>query len=251
MLNIVIPMAGRGSRFASVGYRDPKPLIPVEGRPMIEWVVECMRPTRPHRFVFLCLGEHLRETRMRSVLEGLAPGCVIIPVDAVTEGAACTVLLARRWIDTDEPLMLANSDQWVDHPIDSYLEAMGDADGLIMTFWNDHPKWSYAKLSPEGLVTEVVEKQVVSDQATVGVYNFRRGADFVRAADLMIARDLRVNGEFYVAPTYNLLVDDGATVLVHDIEKAGGRMHGLGTPEDLDAFLARRSKVADSRSGSD
>lgn len=243
MLNIVVPMAGRGSRFSSAGYRDPKPLIPVEGRPMIEWVVDCLRPSCDHLFIFLCLGEHLRTTGMRSVLERIAPECVVVPVDSVTEGAACTVLLARDWTDSDDPLMIANSDQWVDYPVDAYLEAMGDADGLIMTFWNDHPKWSYAKLSPEGCVTEVVEKVVVSDQATVGVYNFRRGRDFVRAADRMIARDLRVNGEFYVAPTYNLLVEEGARIVVHDIEKAGGRMHGLGTPEDLEAFFATRSTL--------
>ena len=242
MLNIVVPMAGRGSRFASVGFRDPKPLIPVEGRPMIEWVVESTRPSQPHRFVFLCLGEHLRATRMRSVLERVAPGCVVVSVDSVTDGAACTVLLAREWIDSEDPLMIANSDQWVDYPVDAYLEAMGDADGLIMTFWNDHPKWSYAKLSPDGRVAEVVEKVVVSDQATVGVYNFRRGSDFVRAADEMIARGLKVNGEFYVAPTYNLLIGAGKEIVVHDIEKAGGRMHGLGTPEDLERFLRRRDK---------
>lgn len=241
MLNIVVPMAGRGSRFASVGYRDPKPLIPVEGRPMIEWVVDCMRPSVEHRFVFLCLGEHLRETTMGAVLDRIAPDCVVVPVDAVTDGAACTVLLAREWIDSVEPLMIANSDQWVDYSIDAYLKTMGDADGLIMTFWNDHPKWSYARLSPEGYVTEVVEKVVISDQATVGVYNFRHGRDFVRAADRMISQELRVNGEFYVAPTYNLLIGNGRRILVHDIEKGGGRMHGLGTPEDLGAFLRLRN----------
>jgi NDP-sugar pyrophosphorylase family protein len=242
MMNIVVPMAGRGSRFASVGYKDPKPLIPVEGRPMIDWVVECMRPSQPHRFVFLCLGEHLRETPMRAVLERSAPGCLVVGVESVTEGAACTVLLAREWIDGDAPLMIANSDQWVCHPVDRYLAGMGDADGLIMTFWNDHPKWSYARQSADGSVVEVVEKQVVSDQATVGVYNFRHGRDFVRAADLMIAQDLRVNNEFYVAPAYNILIAEGRRIALFDIEKDGGRMHGLGTPEDLEAFLASRGR---------
>jgi len=124
---------------------------------------------------------------------------------------------------------------------DEELAALGEAEGLIMAFWNEHPKWSYAELSPEGLVTEVVEKVVVSDQARVGVRKFAHGTDFVRAAERMIASDLRVNGEFYVAPAYNLLVAEGARVVVHDIEKAGGRMHGLGTPEDLGVFLAGRA----------
>lgn len=242
MLNIVVPMAGRGSRFAQVGFRDPKPLIDVLGKPMIEWVVDCLRPSRPHRFVFLCLEEHLGSTRMREVLERVAPGSAVVPVRGVTEGAACTVLLARDLVDSEDPLMIANSDQYVRFDPDAYLEAMGEADGLIMTFRNDHPKWSYAKVSPEGLVTEVVEKVVVSDQATVGVYNFRSGHAFVRAAERMIEADLRVNGEFYVAPAYNQMIAEGARVVVHDIEAAGGAMHGLGTPEDLEVFLVARGR---------
>ena len=145
---------------------------------------------------------------MRETLERAAPGCRIVPVDQVTEGAACTVLLARDCIDSDDPLMLANSDQWVDIEIDDYLASMdaADADGLIMTMKAHDPKWSFVGLDAAGWVTRVVEKQVISDEATVGIYNFRRGRDFVCAADQMIAKDLRVNDEFYVAPVYNELI---------------------------------------------
>ena len=100
---------------------------------MIDWVVECMRPSQPHRFVFLCLGEHLRETPMRAVLERSAPGCLVVGVESVTEGAACTVLLAREWIDGDAPLMIANSDQWVDIAVDDYLAAMACAPPMSNT----------------------------------------------------------------------------------------------------------------------
>jgi dTDP-glucose pyrophosphorylase len=136
--------------------------------------------------------------------------------------------------------MLANSDQWVDADIDEYLATMdrSAADGLIMTMTADDPKWSFVGLDRDGLVTRVVEKQVISDKATVGIYNFRRGRDFVRAADTMIARDLRVNGEFYVAPVYNQLIEDRARIAIFDVGREGAGMHGLGIPADLNRFLA-------------
>ena len=240
MLNIVLPIAGRGSRFVAAGYELPKPLIPVHGVPMIELVVHNVRPAVPHRFIFLALEEHLQQLGLRTALERAAPGCGIVPVAQVTEGAACTVLLARDLIDTDEPLMLANSDQWVDVQIDGYLASMDApyADGLIMTMTAHDPKWSFVGLDAAGWVTRVVEKHVISDEATVGIYNFRRGRDFVTGADQMIAKDLRVNGEFYVAPVYNELLGRGARIGIHNVGRDGAGMHGLGTPVDLDRFLA-------------
>ncbi len=238
-LNIVIPMAGRGSRFADAGFLDPKPMIPVGGRPMIEWVIENIKPSRDHHFIFLCLGEHLeRYPQVGEKLRELCPGCDIISVNQVTEGAACTVLLARDLIHSEAPLMIANSDQIVDLAADDYLAAAddADADGLIMTFWADHPKWSYCRVAENGWVTEVVEKQVVSNDATVGIYNFGRGADFVRAAEQMIASDLRVNGEFYVAPAYNQLIAESKKIVVKATGKEGQGMYGMGIPEDLELF---------------
>ena len=242
MLNIVIPMAGRGSRFADAGFTDPKPLIKFGGKPMIQWVVDNIRPARSHRFIFLCLADHLaRYPRLRPELEEICPGCVIVPIAQVTEGAACKVLLAREWIDSNDPLMIANSDQYVELAIEDYLKALdeGGADGLIMTFWADHPKWSYCRLRADGTVAEVVEKKVISNEATVGIYNFARGRDYVAAADAMIARDLRVNGEFYVAPVYNLLIERGARIITAKIDRGAEGMHGLGTPEDLSRFLEK------------
>lgn len=239
MLNIVIPMAGRGSRFANAGFTTPKPLIRVGGRPMIDWVIENITPARPHRFIFLCLAEHLQQyPEVPLELQRLCPGCEIVPVHGVTEGAACTVLLAEKLIDSADPLMIANSDQIVDLEIDEYLAA-GDPPevaGLIMTFWSDDPKWSYCRLRDDGTVSEVVEKQVVSNEATVGIYNLRHGADFVRAAKSMIAADLRVNNEFYVAPCYNQLIAKGAKIVVARTGKEYAGMYGLGIPEDLAFF---------------
>lgn len=238
-MNIVVPMAGRGSRFANAGFVDPKPLIRVGGKPMIQWVIENVRPARPHRFIFIVLREHLEAyPAVPATLRTLCPGCAIVTVDAVTEGAACTVLLAKHLIDNDTPLMIANADQFVDLAIDDYLAEMElrQADGLIMTFEADHPKWSYCRLDQELNVTEVVEKKVVSNEATVGIYNFRHGKDFVWAAEQMIARNLRSNGEFYVAPAYNLLVAQNRRIAVARTGREYAGMYGLGIPEDLAFF---------------
>lgn len=239
MLNIVLPIAGRGSRFAKEGYTLPKPLIPVHGAPMIEVVVNNIRPAQPSRFTFVCLQEHLDQTHMRETLDRIAPGCIVLPVSQVTEGAACTVLLARDIINNDEPLMLANSDQWVDINIDDYLATMdaNEADGLIMTMRADDPKWSYVGFDESGRVNRVVEKEVISNEATVGIYNFRRGKEFVRAADRMIANHRRVNNEFYVAPVYNEMIGWDRRICTYNVGQERAGMYGLGIPADLKWFL--------------
>jgi NDP-sugar pyrophosphorylase family protein len=238
MLNIVVPIAGRGSRFQSEGYSLPKPLIPVHERPMIELVVKNIRPKEAHRFIFLALAEHLKAHPMAAVLKSIAPDCVVVSVDSVTEGAACTVLLAKEHINNSDGLMIANSDQWVDCDIETYLRGMAGRDGLIMTMSANDPKWSYVRRDSAGRVTEVVEKKVISNEATVGIYNFRSGADFVRGAERMIAKQLRVNGEFYVAPVYNELIGDGMDIGIFNVGAEMDGMYGLGIPSDLKKFLS-------------
>ncbi len=239
MLTIVIPMAGHGSRFADAGYDLPKPLLPIHGMPMIEAVVRNLAPSEPARFVFICRREHLASYGFEAGLRQAAPDTVIVPIDEVTEGAACTVLLAEHAIDADDVLVIANSDQWVDHDMDAHLAVMRrDAlDGLIMTMTADDPKWSFVELDAARRVTNVVEKVVVSDEATVGIYTFARGGDFIRAAKAMIAADERVNGEFYVAPVYNQLIAEGAAVGIDNIGAEGAGMYGLGIPSDYEGFL--------------
>jgi len=238
-INIVIPMAGAGSRFAKEGYKDPKPLIPVHGIPMIQVVIENLRPSTPHRFIFICQRSHVNEYGLRDKLTKWAPESVLVEIDGITEGAACTVLMAKSFIDNDAPLMIANSDQFVDVGIDNYLQRINDAklDGLIMTMYANDPKWSFVGLSSEQLVSRVVEKKVISDEATVGIYNFRHGRSFVDAAENMIANNERVNGEFYVAPTYNNLISSGQRIGIYNIGSEGAGMYGLGIPVDLEKFL--------------
>ena len=167
MLNIVVPMAGRGSRFAKAGYELPKPLIDVFGHPMIEYVTKNITPNCEHRFIYICQEEHLRKYELEKKLKQIAPDCIIVTVDHITEGAACTVLLSEKYIDNDDSLMIANSDQFVDTDINKYLLSIQENDGLIMTMPADDPKWSFIKYDENGFVTMVREKEVISNQATV------------------------------------------------------------------------------------
>lgn len=246
MLNIAIPMAGHGSRFSRAGYRDPKPLIPVLGKPMIELVIDNLKPEQDHRFIFICQAEHLYKYPLRDLLKDKSPGCEIIEVNKVTEGAACTVLLAKEYINNDDQLMIANCDQFINININQYLASLKPSvDGLIMTMKENSNKWSYIELNSYNQIIRVVEKEVVSDEATVGIYNYQRGSDFVGAAESMIAKNLRVNDEFYVAPAYNEMIREGKKIEFFNIGKLGVGMHGLGTPEDLSSFLQKRVKIID------
>lgn len=241
LLNIAIPMAGHGSRFAKAGYTDPKPLIPVLGKPMIELVIDNLKPKCDHRFIFICQAEHLHNYPLQNLLETKAPGCKIIEVSRVTEGAACTVLLAKEYINNIDQLMIANCDQYIDVDINKYLNSLTpDTDGLIMTMKENSNKWSYIELNSQDEITRVVEKEVVSDEATVGIYNYQHGADFISAAEAMIAKNLRVNNEFYVAPAYNEMIQARKIIRYFNIGILGTGMHGLGTPEDLLVFLKSR-----------
>lgn len=232
-LNVLIPMAGAGSRFAQAGYTFPKPLIEVRGKPMIQVVVENLNIEA--NYIFLVQREHYETYNLKYLLNLIAPGCKIVQVDGLTEGAACTTLLAKEYIDNDAPLVMANSDQFVEWNSNECMYAFSadSIDGGILTFKATHPKWSYAKLDEDGFVSEVAEKKVISDEATVGIYYWRHGSDYVKYAEQMIDKNIRTNGEFYTCPVFNEAIGDGKKIRVKNIEK----MWGIGTPEDLNYFL--------------
>jgi HAD superfamily hydrolase (TIGR01509 family) len=232
-MNVLIPMAGAGSRFARAGYTFPKPLIEVNGKPMIQVVVENLNIDA--HFIFLVQKDHYEKYNLKQLLNLIAPGCDIIQVEGLTEGAACTTLLAKDLIDNDNPLLMANSDQFVEWNSNECLYAFtaDGVDGGIITFKATHPKWSFAKLGDDGFVSEVAEKNPISDNATVGIYYWKHGSDYVKYAEQMIEKDIRTNGEFYVAPTFNEAIIDNKKIRVKEIEK----MWGIGTPSDLEYFL--------------
>jgi len=237
-LNVLIPMAGAGSRFAEAGYTFPKPLIDVNGKPMIQTVVENLGFEANYHFVVQ--REHREKYNLDTMLNLIAPDSKVIEVDGITEGAACTALLAKEYIDNDNPLFFANSDQFVEWDVMEFMYAMNEkqADGGIVTFEATHPKWSFAKIDEQGLVTEVAEKNPISNLATVGYYYWKHGSDFVKYAEQMIERDVRVNNEFYVCPVFNQAIEDNRRIYTHN----ASRMWGLGTPEDLEYYLENYGK---------
>jgi HAD superfamily hydrolase (TIGR01509 family) len=250
IVNIVVPMAGHGSRFSKVGYTVPKPFIPVFNKPMIQWVIENIQPkTEQYEdieiatsikpvFHFIAQAEHLKQYDLSKICKSMNIEYTITTVDKVTEGPACTVLLTKDHINNDVPLVTINSDQFLDWDVNDFYRCLLNPsfDGCINTFYQPNEKdikWSYAKLDDDGIVTEVAEKKYISNLATTGIYGWKHGSDFVKYAEKMIAENERVNNEFYVCPVYNGLIKDGGKVRTFNCKK----LWGLGVPEDLENFL--------------
>jgi HAD superfamily hydrolase (TIGR01509 family) len=232
-MNVLIPMAGAGSRFEKAGYTFPKPLIDVRGKPMIQWVIDNLNVEA--KYIFIVQKSHFEKYNLKETINNFCSNNEIVQIDGITEGAACTTLLAKQYIDVDEPLIIANSDQFVEWNNEEFIYSCStsDLDANILTFKSTHPKWSYAKLNDLGYVTEVAEKKPISDIATVGIYYWRKGSDYVKYAEQMINKNIRVNNEFYVCPVFNEAIQDNKKVRTYNIDK----MWGLGTPEDLEYFL--------------
>ncbi|EBI2276656.1 glycosyltransferase family 2 protein [Campylobacter jejuni] len=237
-MNIVIPMAGLGSRFAKAGFDKPKPFIDVLDKPMIVRVLENLK-YKDARYILIARKEHL--TKEKKLVDEIKNNFNVefILIDKLTEGTACTVLYARKYINNDMPLMIANSDQIVDINIadfinDSFKRGL---DGSILTFIDKekNPKWSFAKLNND-LVVEIKEKEAISEFATVGIYFFNKGKIFIESAIDMIIENDRVNNEFYTCPVYNYAIKSGAKIGIYNIDFS--KMHGIGTPEDLEIFKA-------------
>jgi NDP-sugar pyrophosphorylase family protein len=233
-MKILIPMAGEGSRFVKKGYTFPKPLIDVKGRPMIQKVVENLDFIS--EYIFLVRKKHIQQyTGLIDTLHRITnDNCKIVEVDSLTEGAACTALLAKDYINNEEDLLIANSDQFIEYQRQNFisLKEMTKVDGIVWTFNAVHPKWSFVKTNSRGYVTEVAEKRPISDIATCGIYWYKKGSDFVKYAEQMIQNNCRVNNEFYIAPVYNEFIKDHKTLIPFYVHK----MWGLGTPEDLVYF---------------
>jgi HAD superfamily hydrolase (TIGR01509 family) len=238
-LNVLIPMAGAGSRFEQAGYTFPKPLIEVNGKPMIQVVIENLNLDA--NYIYVVQKSHREKYNLDTLLNLLTPGCKIVETDGLTEGAACTALLAKDYIDNDNPLFFANSDQFVEWDSNEFMYKMQetDADGGIVSFTATHPKWSFAKVDENGLVTEVAEKNPISNIATVGYYFWKHGSDFVKYAEQMIEKDIRVNNEFYVCPVFNQAIEDCKEIRTFNTKA----MWGLGTPEDLNYYLKNYNRT--------
>ncbi|MAG38008.1 glycosyl transferase family 2 [Candidatus Pacearchaeota archaeon] len=239
-MNIVIPIAGRGSRFLQESHRNPdyanpKPLINIAGHSMIEWALSSYPLTKEDKLIFIVRKDHLENAQIDEKLKQIfGENIYIVVVDKITEGAACTALLAKDYINNDEPLLITDSDHYIDgHAHFKVIENHEKVDGAIPVFYANNAKWSFAKTDEEGYVTETAEKVQISRNANIGAYYFAKGRDFVWAAEEMIEEDDKTNGEFYVAPVYNYLIRRGKSILLSRPKF----VHGLGTPKDVDKFL--------------
>ncbi len=236
MINIVVPMAGMGKRFADVGYKDPKPFIPVKGKIMIERVLNNLN-YKDARYILIARKENVVARQEQVEYLKKKYNVIVETVEGLTDGVACAVLKAHRHINNSAPLLLiANSDQIIDASIADFINdcSKRKLDGSILTFPSDHPKWSYAKIDQDGIVTEVREKIVISNKATVGIYFFTQGKDFVDGALDMISEAHKVNHEYYVCPIYNHLIKTGKKIGTFNI--SWDQMRGTETPEDLEIY---------------
>ncbi|MBP9088325.1 MAG: glycosyltransferase family 2 protein [Kofleriaceae bacterium] len=236
-MNIVMPMAGRGSRFFEVGVSVPKPLIQVRGVPMYAWAMASLPLELANRVVFVCLAEHLEKlsladdirTRYRHL------NVEIIALDHVTRGQAETVLIAKKWIDSAESLLIFNADTFMRSDLGTRLSALPPTTaGLLSVFQAPGDHWSFARTDASGRVLETAEKRRISPWASNGLYYFAHGYDFVTHAEAMIRDDQRERDEFYVAPVYNRLIQTGAEVVID----VAHEVWGLGTPAELANFEA-------------
>lgn len=233
-MNVVIPMAGAGKRFLDNGISTPKPLVDVFGKSMIQRVVESL--DIEGNFIFIVRKEHYDEFDLNSLLNKIAPGCKIVIANELTEGAACTVLLAKDHIDNNSPLLICDSDSLVYFEkklLNNYL-----IDGAIMTFKDTKPCWSYVEASGNlQRIKSVQEKNPISNYASSGRYYWKQGKDFVYYAEKMIKENIRTNDEFYVSPVYNLAISENKyvmNILVDDF-------FNLGTVADLNDYVAKIS----------
>jgi NDP-sugar pyrophosphorylase family protein len=233
-INIVIPMAGLGSRFKLSGYTVPKPLIPIDDKPMIQHAVDTLGIKG--NYIFICQKEH----NLKPHLEAIYPGCKVIEIDYITKGSACTVLLAKTYINNDLPLIITNCDQimwWDDKSFSTFVKNY-PYDGFVVTYTESTPKNSYVKLNREGFAVEFAEKKVISSISLNGIHYWKHGKDFVYSAQNMIKTNEQYNNEFYVAPTYNTLIKDGKNIGVYHIPNE--QHNAVGTPEDLIKYADKK-----------
>jgi NDP-sugar pyrophosphorylase family protein len=245
-MNVVVPMAGRGSRFADRGVRTPKPLIPVAGRPMIAWALESLVDVVCSRIVFVVLERHEQDHGVTALLRRLAaPRSVqVVRIPEVTEGQLCTVLAARDIIDSDEDVLVASSDTYVTSRLGEAISGRrDDCRGIISVAAVPGDRWSFARVGPDGGVVEVTEKVRISNHASTGLYYFASGREFVGTADGLIRAQRKTRGEYYVIPVYQEYIARGWRVEIAE----ASQMWDLGTPEAKAEFEA----AVDARSGED
>ncbi len=234
-LRIIIPMCGEGKRFKELGYSFPKPLIDINGKPMIQWVTENINAEA--KFIFIVTKVDYDKYNLKYLLNLLESNCEIIILDKATRGAAETTLKAKNLFNDKDPIAIIATDQLLDWNSNEFFYAMAadECDGGIVTFESTHPKWSYSLIGDNGFVTETAEKKPISRNASAGVYYFKCGRDYIKYAEQMIEKGLTFENEYYICPVYNEMIGDGKKIRIFPIKN----MWSFSTPEDVDFFLKK------------
>ncbi|CAN1486490.1 RfbA dTDP-glucose pyrophosphorylase [Microbacteriaceae bacterium] len=246
-VQLVIPMAGEGRRFLNAGVQTPKPLIDVGGIRMFELVIANLISAEVSQIVLIVRAEFELESIALQMEQKLGVPIKLVSVEQTTLGPAKSVALTEDLLQANAPVVVANSDQYVRFDPKYFYETLVkgiSCSGVILTMEDDDPQWSYADLTADNDVIRVVEKQVVSPYATVGIYGFRRASEMFRAFEEMERMGDKVGGEFYVGPAYNYLSKLEGPVKSMNLGPVGLIMHGLGTPDDLKRFLATSDSAA-------
>jgi len=237
--NILIPIAGRGQRFVDQGYVMPKQLIMVDDKQMIDWSLDSIKKKDECNLIFAIRRDHISNFSLDKILKTrYGDDIKIIVIDKITRGSVETCLQAEEYIDNDAPLVVYTLDVFFE-PFFDPTDIDTSINGSILTFKSNNPAYSYASLDKNKNVIKTAEKEVISENAAVGVYTFTKGSEFVRYAKQMIDLDLTTNNEFYICPLYNLMIQDGCTIKTNDVEK----MHLMGTPEELNFFVTHSLKT--------
>tara|TARA_B100002019_G_scaffold4264_1_gene3554 strand:+ start:7319 stop:8050 length:732 start_codon:yes stop_codon:yes gene_type:complete len=234
-MNIVIPMAGEGTRFPKDSYKVPKPLININGISMIKCAVDSLNLVGKYHFV---IRKDSYYDQVCTTLHSMLPSAKIISVDETTQGPASSCLLFKEDINTEEELVICNCDQIMKWDSDLFLNSARyyKYDGLVVTYTTNTPKNSYARVDQNGFVREIKEKEVISNVSLNGIHYWRKGNYFVQSAESMIYySDTAPNGEFYVGPTYNYMIKSGLKVGIHHIPNY--QHNPVGVPEDLNSYL--------------
>ena len=226
--NILVPMAGLGSRFIKEGFKVPKQIINIKDKHLIDISLDCLN-YKDCNLIFVLRDEHVYNHHMDELLiKKFGADISIVVLDQLTDGSVCSCLFAESLIDNDAPLVIHTLDIEFRPVFDPHVMETLDADGLILTFKSNSTNYSYAQLDKDGNVTKTAEKKAISPNACVGIYGFKKGSDFCKYAREMIERDLRTKNEFYISPLYNVLIEDGKKIITESVDK----MHIFGTPDE-------------------
>ena len=226
--NILIPMAGLGSRFIKEGFKVPKQIINIKDKHLIDISLDCLN-YKDCNLIFVLRDEHVYNHHMDELLiKKFGDDISIVVLDQLTDGSVCSCLFAEKLINNDSPLVIHTLDIEFRPVFDPHVMETLDADGLILTFKSNSTNYSYAQLDRNGNVTKTAEKKAISPNACVGIYGFKKGSDFCKYAKEMIDRDLRTKNEFYISPLYNILIEDGKKIVTESVDK----MHIFGTPDE-------------------